>query len=267
MGKKPVTIKAAHIMASATIIAAIVGGLFLWFRHNDKVSQTIRGDQEKSPIVYMPSGGNVTINYDSNQTDTKKAIENLENRLAKTEGEVKLTRNEIIALTLALKDLDKRTSGIEILPDGRTKFGSLISGQPSVVLEEHSAAIKAFEEGDFVSSFGHSKKAISAFEQASDVKAVSVGTWSQENVAKLYFQGALSAQRIRENKQAYQWASKAVEKNETPNYLGLLATTLVNLDRHDESLEVLKKAIDQNPNNKMLLDLQKKVLGSPRNKQ
>lgn len=108
---------------------------------------------------------NVAINYNVPETETKKAIQMLEDRLSNTTIAVELNREEIRSLAPALKDLDQRTSGIEKLPDGRTKFGKLITGTPTILLEEHNASIKELDRHNFQVVSEHSKKAIDAFEQ------------------------------------------------------------------------------------------------------
>jgi tetratricopeptide (TPR) repeat protein len=52
-------------------------------------------------------------------------------------------------LAQALRDLDQRTSGIEKLPDGRTRFGDIIAGAPKALLEVADRAEKYYSAGDY----------------------------------------------------------------------------------------------------------------------
>jgi hypothetical protein len=88
--------------------------------------------------------GNTTVNnYYAPVTNslTREAFESLETALSTATNKLELTAQQVRLPAQALKDLDQRTSGIKKLPDGRTQFGTTISGEPTVVIEAFNAAV------------------------------------------------------------------------------------------------------------------------------
>lgn len=254
---KSVTIKAAWIMGSLTVLGAIIGGIFLLYSNSES---------SKAPIFSFKDTKDVAIYYNVPETATKETIkrfEEIEKRVNQTEDKVELTREEIRLLAQALKDLDQRTSGIEKLPDGRTKFGYMVSGTPSVVIQEHNTAATYFESGDYNSALVHSQNAIKAYEdsQKVDVGIIVGGALTQESVSKMYYLGALIAQRLGKDDLAYQYAKKALDTNPSlPINNAELASTLYNLGKYQEALGYIETALKDEPNNSEFLDLKKMIL-------
>ena len=168
---KSVTIKAAKITGVFALVAAIIGGIFLLLqdRGNNQSSHVETGGNVEGLISVVQGAGPGTINYNPPVTATKEAIQELENRLDQTDTKIELTRKEIKLLADALRDLDQRTSGIEKLPDGRTKFGDFVSGEPSIVIQEHNTAVSDFQNNNFEKAFEHSQNAIKAFEETKKI--------------------------------------------------------------------------------------------------
>lgn len=155
----------------------------------------------------------LNITFSTNNRDTQLAIEALQQKVDSTSSKIELTRNEVSLLARALKDLDDRTSGIEKLPDGRTKFGHLVSGKPHFVLAEHQAAIQAFNAKKYRASLEHSKKAIEAFNASQNKGSIDTGNLSPENRGKLYVLGVLSADKIGDPNLVKEWSKKALALN------------------------------------------------------
>lgn len=254
---KSVTIKAAWIMGGLTVLAAIIGGLFILYSSEPSTTSTFSFKENRDVIIY----NNVP------ETATKEAIkrfEELENKVNQTEDKIELTREEIRLLSQALKDLDQRTSGITKLPDGRTKFGGMISGTPSIVIQEQNSAAELFSSGNYAAALLHSQNAIKAYEDSvkeeASVGLIQGGRFSHEDIGKLYFLGAGSAYYLKQYELSYQYAKKAVEHNPSPTYYAALSETLYELGKYQEALENIEKSLQAEPNNSGFLELKKLIL-------
>lgn len=147
--------------------------------------------------------------------------------------------------------MDQRTSGIEKLPDGRTKLGHFVTGHPSIVIEEHEAAVKYYQKGDLTNSLKHSQNAIKAYEETKKIKySISTGDLNPAGIEVIYRLAAISAQRLLKNELAYQYSKKAVEADGSSQNKALLSTTLANLKRFDEALKYIQAALKTEPQNK-----------------
>ena len=247
-------------VVSAVIIA------FATFFSGGKPSQTTTAGNSGS-IAITGSARDVTINYQASGDNlAKEAIQELDRKILETDDKVEVTRKELALVTKALKDLDQRTSGIQKLPDGRTLFAKMISGDPNVVIDEHNVAIQASNAGNLAESLKHSQAAIEAYEQAKQkiVEAragISMGGGlDSENAGKLYWLAAITAQQMQKNNIANEYAEKMVQINPSPLNKALLATTLFNLGRREEALKVIQEAIDSEPNNTKILEVKNKIL-------
>jgi tetratricopeptide (TPR) repeat protein len=256
--KRSITIKAALIGAIALIIAAIIGGVFSLSSKNNK-SQTTEiaaGGNVEGTISVLQETGSVTINYNVPESATKDAIKELEKKLNETDEKINLSRNEISLLAQALKDLDQRTSGIEKLPDGRTKFGHFASGQPKIVIEEHDAAAHFFDQHDYMQALAHSQNAIAAYEETEKINiSVATGSLSNQGIAMIYRLAALSAQRLDKRQLAYQYAKKSTEVENNAQNMALLSTTLANLGKMKEAINYIEEALKADPDNSEFIRL------------
>lgn len=256
--KRSVTIKVAWIGAIALIIAAVIGGLFQLASRNNKSQApkiAVNGNVEGT-ISILQETGSVIINYNVPESATKDAIKELERKLNTTDEKINISRNEIALLVKALKDLDHRTSGIEKLPDGRTKLGHIVSGQPRIVIEEHAAAAQLFNQQNYVRAFTHSQNAITAYEETNKINfSMSTGGLLSQNVAMIYRLAALSAQRLDKRQLAYQYAKKSVEAEKKALNIALLSTTLANLGKKEEAMKYIQEALKADPENREFIRL------------
>ena len=118
-----------------------------------------------------------------------------------------------------VSELHDRTAGIVRLPDGRVRFGRQITGTPSVVLESHEAARKAFKSQDYVSALAHSQQALRAYEETQrfiESEMVEGGFWFEgelphQEISKLYWFAAGTAQRLGQRDVANQYAKQALD--------------------------------------------------------
>lgn len=266
-------IKVAKIGAVALIMAAIISGIFLFIDSN-KSSDIVTSSNVIGSIMGKTGDitfSNSTIIYNTPETATKVAITRLneiENRVNQTEGKVELTIEDIRLLTQALKDLDQRTSGMEKLPDGRTKFGDMISGEPTVVIKENNIAAAYIESGNYSDAFIHSQNAIRAYEDANNVEdSVKQNKWYNiqghlipENVGIIYRQGSALAHKLGNYTLAYEYAKKALDADPSMINNALWATVLYEQGKYQEALEYIEKALQVEPNNSVLLELKKAIL-------
>jgi tetratricopeptide (TPR) repeat protein len=259
MKKKPVTIVAACIAGVAVIAAAVITGGFGLLKPSGPVTTVTTGDKHEGLLMVMVQPENATINYNVPDTDTKKAIDALETKLESASKDIVLNRQEIELLTKALQDLDQRTSGIEKLPDGRTKLGDIITGSPITVTEQHNIAVALLRKNDFANAFQHSKDAIEAYELGQQKAFISSGDLKAFAVAKLYHIGAISAYVLQKYDLAHQWAEKADKAEQNPERLYLLGLTLFKIDEQGKALEVINQGLTKYPDNEPLKALKQEI--------
>ncbi len=261
----------ALILGGLTVIASIVGPC----RQREAESLVKTGNQiDSSPIlagdINNPStsiikigeqhGGfmfninpaNLTIiNNNVTETETKKTITYFEKKLEDMNSVVTFTHQELERLTIALRDLDQRTSDIEKLPDGRTRFGTIIAGKANIVMEAHNLALEYYDANNLVKAFENSKFAIQLYEKSQQETMgvlFSKNGLTNSGAAVLYSLGAMSAHRLNANKEAFEWAEKANRYESSPNRIYMLAVTLYNINRHEEALEAIDDGLKKYPN-------------------
>ena len=258
--KIPITIKAARISAIAVIIAAIIGGVFsLTSSKAKKHIQTIKtnGNVEGALSISQETGA-ITINYNVPESATKDAIKELESKLNKTDEKVEFTKSEISLLARALKDLDQRTSGIEKLPDGRTKLGRFASGEPRIIIEEQNAAAHFFDNNDYQQSIIHSENAIKAYNDTKKCNiSMSTGDITPNFLSLIYRVAALSSQMLNNREKANDYAQNAVNIDQTAINFAVLSTTQINVGKKEEALKNIDKALNIEPDNKDFIRLKK----------
>ena len=192
----------------------------------------------------------MTINDNIATSTARKAVGKLEHKLNASSNKVGLSGSDIILMIEALRDLDQKTSGIDRLPDGRTKFGLFTGGRPSIVLEQHDAARASFKKKNYEKALTHSVNAIRAYEDSKKLEGcISTGRFTNHAVAKLYYLAALSAQRLRRRQFAYWYAENSVKAESNAKNTALLSTTLANLGEIKEATHYIQKAIRQDPLN------------------
>ena len=273
---KPAVIKAAWITGGCLMLATIIS-IFVKDSGNKSSDIITSGNIQGQVTTIMGDVGTLTI---PPPAATEEVIEEFEKRLSQADDKIELTKNELRLLAQALKDLDQRISANELrllaqasedldqrtsamvkLPDGRTKFGSIISGTPSVVIDENNASVSNFQSGDYAGSLKHSQNAIKAYEDTKEIKRVmSTGDLTAESVGTIYRLGAMAAQRLKEQKIAYQYAKKSVEVDPLAINNAVLASTSYNLKKYQGALDSIEKALQGEPHNSEFIKLRKKIL-------
>ncbi|MEQ1906896.1 MAG: tetratricopeptide repeat protein [Pirellulaceae bacterium] len=201
-------------------------------------------------MLIIPQASNLVINLSYGNlpsTVTKEAFEAFEKRLGAATNTIELTRNEIHLLAQALRDLDQRTADIEKLPDGRTKFGSLVSGTPRRVIEAFEAARKFYANGAFADALANATNAIFTMEQGEQTATdlVKAGEIKSEFKAILFSLASECAQQLGAHALAHEFAHKSVNANPTARNQALLATTFFNIGRESLTRGDLLSASDK----------------------
>jgi len=205
---------------------------------------------------------NSTFNYyftPLTNTVTRDAFESFEgivsNAMSNTTEKIVLTSKQVQLLAEALRDLDQRTSGIEKLPDGRTKMGSFVAGKPTVAIESFKAGFQDYTNKEFRTALEHFQKCISVIESSvvTDVSISAGGDFTPEGKAMVYWYSGVCAQMLGSNYLANEFAKKADKEHSDWRTKGLLITTLANLGNDEfqkgnftNSFDLFQEAITDN---------------------
>jgi hypothetical protein len=153
------------------------------------------------------------------------AISNLTQIEAETKA-LQVNANQSSYSSNQLADL-----GIEKLPDGRTKVGGMISGQPSVVIDAFTGGVQCYTNHDFKNALGFFQKAIYALESTrfSGVVIGAPADLTPEGRGALYGMSAECALQIQSNSLASEYAQKSVNAAPSAENKILLTYTIANL--------------------------------------
>ncbi len=263
-------IKIAKIGAIAIVFAAIIttAPIIIGMFSKDRASNTINPSNIGSSFNVIGGGGNVylTVSENVSETITSQVLKELQSELNGTENNITLTKEEIRLLSQALKDLDQRTSGITVLPDGRTEFGlqgGIIAGTPSIVIQEQNTAESDFNSGNYTAAFNHAQNAIKAYEAAKKYESQNIlykEFIPPESVSKIYITGAKTAGQLGNYSLAYQYAKTALDTSDTPANNEIVAFSLYWLGNYSDALKYSKRALQAEPNNSWFIGLNNEIL-------
>lgn len=251
--------KAAWITGGCAVAAAIVAATL---KFSAPATQTNNFPGVNNGQVF-PSAGNQSQIYAPQQNTynnyyapnsnsvTKEAIEALESKLATATNKIELTVGEVQKLAQALRDLDQRTSGIEKLPDGRTRFGDIVAGTPKALLEVAARAEKNYQAGDFQNALKEYQEVIKFFATVPD-DVYSVRDSLPPATKSFYYQLAGDcAMRLKDFSTALEYAKKADElqaglrsKLLLTSIYGNMAEAKYNQRNLAEAFPLYKQAID-----------------------
>lgn len=235
-------------------------------QHNTMSATSGTGNVQFQGGLFNPqaplNAQNSTFNYyfsPLTNTVTRDAFESFEavisNAMSNTTEKIVLTTQQVQLLAQALRDLDQRTSGIEKLPDGRTKLGSFVAGEPKVVIELFDAGIRDYTNGIFSSALENFQKCISVFEMPppTNISISAGGGITPEGKTAAYWYAGVCAQKLGSNYLANEFAEKADKEHPDWQTKGLLVTTLANLANDEcqkgkftNSFELFQEAITNN---------------------
>lgn len=152
-----------------------------------------------------------------------------------------LTRQNEVAEE-KLKELSERTSEVVRLPDGRTKFGNIITGAPSALQEKINAGLTAYKQNDFVAAHSQFAECVKLYEesksQESNVAMVTDGI-NADAIATASALAADTARRTGKHDVALTYARKSVNLASTPEREALLALCLFNSGNVEEANNML----------------------------
>ena len=203
-------------------------------------------------LWYAPQN-NIYNNYyaPNSNSVTKEAIDALESRLNTATNKIEFTVGEVRKLAQALRDLDQRTSGIEKLPDGRTKFGDLVAGEPKALMEIEGRADKSYQGRDYINALSQYEEAIKILESIpSDAYSIHDSLTPQVR-SRLYNMAANTANILRRYDTAFVYAKKA--NDIFPGLRNIMMYSFVNANlgqdkymKHDlnGAFPLLKEALD-----------------------
>ncbi|MDP6923897.1 MAG: hypothetical protein R2568_02440 [Candidatus Scalindua sp.] len=149
-----------------------------------------------------------------------------------------------------LKELAERTSEVVRLPDGRTKFGNIITGAPSALQKKMDAGLAAYRQNDFSAAHVEFAECIRLYEESKDQEgnvAMISGRVNVDAVATVSALAAETALRTENHDSALKYARKSVALTSTPEREALLAVCLLkngNVDEVDTMLSNRQKKND-----------------------
>ena len=152
--------------------------------------------------------------------------------------------------------------------------GGSVSGQASVVINEHGAAVASFNSGAYKASLIHSQKAIAAYEETqskmdSFVGAIFVSDSITSEISKIYRLAGAAAQSLRQTdiaeqylNTAYRYAKQSVTEDSSAANYAELAINAFNVGKQQEAREYIEKALQDEPTNATFLDFKEVILAS-----
>ncbi|HUA39835.1 MAG TPA: hypothetical protein VMA35_15675, partial [Candidatus Sulfopaludibacter sp.] len=150
-------------------------------------------------------------------------------KITEIETETKQLQNN--ATQLAYTSNQLADLGIEKLPDGRTKIGTMISGRPNVVIEAINEGYQSYTNRDFNTALGKFQKGINALEAthiSGDVM-ITGGDITPKGRGQLYGMAADCAIKLYKNDLAKEYAQKSVEADPQPISKLFLTYAIANL--------------------------------------
>jgi hypothetical protein len=163
-------------------------------------------------------------------TLNRAELKELTEETAKAKALLADLQDQTAAADWHLKQLDEHVQTTTILPDGRTRVGNTVMGQP-VVLTPKLEALQKMGTNQPAEAFALAKETVGIYEATRDqVKgAVLVtGDVGPELAAWLYTTAATAAQRTGDHDLSLQWARSAVATRPNTERHCLLVTALIN---------------------------------------
>jgi len=191
------------------------------------------------------------------------------------------TKQEIETLAESIKQLNAKTAGSEVLPDGRVLFGGFIIGPPRILVNEIALAWDYGESNQFDKAFEHGRLAINTYEAGKEAEEKLYETrWSRVEgilaayeVARLYSGVSLFGVKAITNMPdkrydtIYNYAMKAYAITNDPEFAFgasmvsygdyLFGSRKGRPDTYEEAIRLATEAIRKDPNNQRYHDIRK----------
>ena len=180
--------------------------------------------------VYLMAQEGRGIGTTAGSTLNRAELKELTEETAKAKALLADLQDQTAAADWHLKQLDEHVQKASILPDGRTRIGNSVTGQP-VVLMPKIEALQKLGTGQPAEALVLAKEAVGLYEATREqIKGAELvtGDLSAEMIALLYTTASTVAQRTGDHDQSLQWARSAVATRPTTERHCLLVTALVN---------------------------------------
>ena len=227
-------------------------------------NQILSGNSGTTVIVQGQSGA-ITIMAGSADSDTSKAIKALENRVSDTDCKIELTHGEVELLANALKELDSRTAGMEKLPDGRTKYSSVVGGSSIEVQRGITETLNLYNSGDYSNALSRIQRAIKLYEETEGaIKDAFIKSGPTKDVtASLYRIAALTCIALAPEHYnlAYDYAKKSLATEQSGQNLFTSAVASYNLGKYDEATNQVAQAIGIDKSAQYQYEVQRIMMG------
>lgn len=158
----------------------------------------------------------INNNRDSEDPALKKWETQMETQLSSDSNEIVLTKKEVQTLIELLRRLDERTKDIHSLADGRTQFGPIVTGNPSIFGKYFMDASDSMRAFDFKRALTNAQMAIDIIESTKIDMENRDGNVVIPDSAKasMYAIAAFSEAVLYNNPLAHQYAEKALTLNQ-----------------------------------------------------
>jgi hypothetical protein len=197
--------------------------------------------------------GASVINYNSFYTGVpdssiKDSVKQFEEKLRLNTDSIELTRKDVQLLTLALKEIDQRTSSIERLPDGRTRFGGIVAGNPELVLQAIWQAATNYTRGNMLEAYNQATNGINRFEQSPNGGLHTFVQVSSAGIGNLYALAAISAFHLHDYESALKFGKQSIEKEDDIEKRLVVIGSLARLAQTNEVFVQISNAVVKFPN-------------------
>lgn len=178
-------------------------------------------------------------------TIKSSALEELAGETSKAKALLADLQDQTAAADWHLKQLDERVQETKILPDGRTRVGNTVTGQPVILIQKLEALQNLAAERS-AQTFGAAVECVGLYEKTREQTqgvALTGGDLGADTVAWMYMTAATAAQRANEHDRALEWAKAAVAARSTTERQCLLVTALINKNLQAEANEVIQREL------------------------
>jgi hypothetical protein len=179
-------------------------------------------------------------------TATTAALEELVRQTAEAKSLLADLQDQTAVADWHLKQLDERIQSTRILPDGRTRIGTAVTGHATVLIPKLEELQKLIlnRPGE---AYPLARECVGIFETTREQIAGLTpleGDLGPETVAWLYATAATAAQRAGAHDESLAWARAAVQERSSMERQFLLLTALINKNLQPEANELIQRQLN-----------------------
>ena len=171
--------------------------------------------------------------------------EDMAHQIAEARTLLEDLRDQTAAADWHLKQLDEHVKSMEVLPDGRSRIGNTVIGQP-VTLIAKLEELKKVPADHSSEALALAQECIRIYESTRDHLGgvvIASGDIGPDMIGGLYVTAATTAQRMDDHDHALEWARAAVAVRATPERQFLLVTTLINKNLANEASDIIHQVL------------------------